>query len=64
MKFPRNAQIFRGQLDAAPFASVFFLLIIFVFLSGLLYSPGIRVQLPRPATSSCPAAIGQHFRWP
>jgi biopolymer transport protein ExbD len=46
MKFPRNARIFRGQLDAAPFASVFFLLIIFVFLSGLLYSPGIRVQLP------------------
>ena len=26
MKFPRNARIFRGQLDAAPFAAVFFLL--------------------------------------
>ena len=26
MKFPRNARIFRGQLDAAPFAAVLFLL--------------------------------------
>jgi biopolymer transport protein ExbD len=46
MKFPRNARIFRGQLDAAPFASVFFLLIIFVLLGSMLYAPGIRVNLP------------------
>ena len=46
MKFPRNARIFRGQLDAAPFASVFFLLIIFVLLGKLLYAPGIQVKLP------------------
>jgi biopolymer transport protein ExbD len=44
MKFPRNARIFRGQLDAAPFASVFFLLVIFVLLGSMLY-PGIRVDL-------------------
>jgi biopolymer transport protein ExbD len=43
MKFPRNARIFRGQLDAAPFASVFFLLVIFVLLGSMLY-PGIRVD--------------------
>ncbi|MBC8094557.1 MAG: biopolymer transporter ExbD [Akkermansiaceae bacterium] len=47
MKFPRNARIFRGQLDAAPFLSVFFLLIIFVILGSLVYTPGTRIQLPR-----------------
>lgn len=46
MKFPRNARIFRGQLDAAPFVSVFFLLVIFVLLGSLVYTPGVRIQLP------------------
>ena len=46
MKFPRNARIFRGQLDAAPFAAVFFLLVVFVLMGTLLYSPGIQVKLP------------------
>lgn len=46
MKFPRNARIFRGQLDAAPFAAVFFLLIIFLMLSTLVYTPGVRLRLP------------------
>ena len=46
MKFPRNTRIFRSQLDAAPFASVFFLLLIFVLLGSLLYTPGVRVELP------------------
>jgi len=32
MKFPRNARIFRGQLDAAPFAAVFFLLVLLLML--------------------------------
>ena len=47
MKFPRNARIFRGQLDAAPFACVFFLLLIFVLLATLMYTPGVRIDLPR-----------------
>jgi biopolymer transport protein ExbD len=47
MKFPRNARIFRGQIDAAPFASVFFLLLIFVLLGSLLQTPGVRVELPQ-----------------
>ena len=48
MKFPRNAKIFRGQLDAAPFAGVFFLLVIFLALSSnIIYTPGIRVNLPQ-----------------
>src|SRR5258707_12164758 len=48
MKFPRNARIFRGQLDAAPFAIVFFLLVLFLLLSSLVYTPGIRVPLELP----------------
>ena len=46
MKFARNAKIFRGQLDAAPFAGVFFLLVIFLVLASLVYTPGVRIQLP------------------
>ena len=46
MKFPRNARIFRGQLDATPFVSVFFLLVIFVMLRSRHYIPGVRVELP------------------
>ena len=46
MKFPRNARIFRGQLDAAPFASVFFLLLMFLWLAALVYTPGVRLDLP------------------
>jgi biopolymer transport protein ExbD len=46
MKFPRNARIFRGRLDVAPFAAVFFLLAIFLLLSCLVYTPGVRLELP------------------
>ncbi len=46
MRFPRNAKPFRGQLDAAPFAGVFFCLLIFLLLCALGYTPGIRVDLP------------------
>ena len=46
MKFPRNARIFRGQLEVAPFAAVFFLLVIFLMLASLLYTPGVHLQLP------------------
>ncbi len=46
MKFPRNARIFRGHLEIAPFASVFFLLVIFVSLGSLMYTPGVKIQLP------------------
>ncbi len=46
MKFQRNARILRGQLDATPFAIVFFLLVIFLLLGSLVYTPGVHVQLP------------------
>jgi biopolymer transport protein ExbD len=48
MRFPRNARILRSQLDAAPFAAVFFLLVIFMMLGSLVYTPGARLQLQLP----------------
>ncbi len=42
MKFARNAYISRGHLDAAPFASVLLLLMIFLVAGGLVYTPGER----------------------
>ena len=46
MKFPRSAKIFRGQLDAAPLAAVLFLLVIFLLLTALVYTPGVTIELP------------------
>jgi biopolymer transport protein ExbD len=47
MKFPHNVKIFRGQIDAAPFVGVFFLLIIFLLLnSALVFTPGVPISLP------------------
>jgi biopolymer transport protein ExbD len=49
MKLPRNAKIFRGQLDAAPFAAVTFLLLIFLLLSSkLVTTPGVRIAIDLP----------------
>ena len=48
MRFPRNARILRSQLDAAPFAAVFFLLVMFMMLGSLIYTPGARVELQLP----------------
>ena len=47
MRFPVRSKIFRGQLDAAPFVGVFFLIIIFLLLnSSLVFTPGVPIQLP------------------
>lgn len=46
MKFPRNARLLRSTFDVAPFAVVFFLLIIFVTLAALLPKPGLALHLP------------------
>jgi biopolymer transport protein ExbD len=49
MKLPRNVKIFRGQLDAAPFASVAFLLLIFLVLqSKLVFTPGLLLRIDVP----------------
>jgi len=46
MKFPRNSRLLRSTFDVAPFAAVFFLLIIFVALAALLPTPGLSLHLP------------------
>ena len=52
MKLPRNAKIFRGQLDAAPFAGVMFLLLIFLALnSRLVFYPGHKIDLAEVGNS-------------
>jgi len=50
MRITHNAKIFRGQLDVAPFAAIFFLLVMFLLLqSSLVFTPGIPIQLPDTA---------------
>ena len=56
MKFPRSAKIFRGQLDAAPFAGVFFLLVMFLLLASLIHTPGVKIKLP--VAADLPGADG------
>ena len=46
MKFSRNTRLLRSQSDAAPFAAVFFLLVMFLMVAALLPTPGIPLQLP------------------
>jgi len=54
MKFPRNAHLLRGRQDAAPYASVFFLLVLFVMLGSLVYTPGVVVPLDLPTADNLP----------
>jgi biopolymer transport protein ExbD len=51
MRFPRNATIFRGQLDVAAFAGLFFLLALFLLLASLIYTPGVSIDLTAPGES-------------
>ena len=47
MRFPHHTKIFRGQIEAAPFIGVFFLLVIFLLLqSSFVFTPGLPIQLP------------------
>lgn len=58
MRFPRNRQIFRGQLDVAAFASVLFLLLIFILLrSQLVFTPGVPIRLIE--ADDMPGVIGR-----
>lgn len=47
MKFPRNAKLLRSPFDVAPFAAVFFLVVIFLLLMALLPRPGLSLALPK-----------------
>jgi biopolymer transport protein ExbD len=46
MKFPRNARLLRSPFDVAPFAAVFFLLLIFLMLAMFLPTPGLSLRMP------------------
>jgi biopolymer transport protein ExbD len=46
MKFPRNARIYQGHLDATPYVAVFFVLVLLLMLSSLVYTPGFSLHLP------------------
>lgn len=46
MRFHRNVKMLRGQLDAAPVLTVFFLLLIFVLMGRMVYTPGVHLELP------------------
>jgi len=54
MRFPRYAQPLRSQLDVAPFASVFLLLVMFMMLASLIYTPGARLELQLPRADGLP----------
>ena len=50
MRFPHNAKIFRGHFEAAPYVSVFFLLVIFLLAhSAMVVVPGVPIELPTAA---------------
>jgi len=47
MRFPRQVRAFRGTFDFAPFAGVFFIMVIFVVLqSSVVYQPGVEIDIP------------------
>ncbi len=54
MKFPRSARILRSQFDVAPFAAVFFVLVIFMLLAALLPVPGYHLSLQPPTANDLP----------
>jgi biopolymer transport protein ExbD len=57
VRFPRNKQIFRGQLDVAAFAGVLFTLLLFVLLhSRLVFTPGVPIRLAE--ADDLPGVIG------
>lgn len=58
MKFPRSAKILRSQFDVAPFAAVFFALLILLLLGMLLPVPGLRMSLQPPSAADLPGVAG------
>lgn len=53
MKFHTHLELAKGPLEAAPLASVLFLLLIFVVLSSsFVLQPGVKVDLPVSAVRS------------
>ena len=70
MKFPRNAKILHSPFEVAPFAAVFFLLVMMLMLGTLLPVPGLQIQLPvaaglpgvdRPTVAVAVDASGRYY---
>lgn len=50
MRYPRNVKIFRGGIDAAPFAGLFFVLVLLMMLFySHIFFPGVPIELGEPA---------------
>jgi biopolymer transport protein ExbD len=65
MRFARHAKIFRGPLDAAPVAGVLLLLMMFMLLGSLVYTPGVLVDLGQPivvTSSNYIAFAGKNYK--
>jgi biopolymer transport protein ExbD len=49
MRFPRNVKIFRGGIDAAPFAGLFFVLVLLMMIfHSHIFFPGVPIELAEP----------------
>ncbi len=46
MRFPRHYRLLRGPFEMAPYVAVMFLLVIFLVLGRLIYTPGVLIQPP------------------
>src|SRR5262249_51931838 len=53
------SKILRSQFDGAPFAAVFFLVLIFLLLGALMPVPGLHMQLNPPAADNLPGVDGR-----
>lgn len=51
MKFPRSAKILRSQFDVAPYAAVFFAMLILLMVAKLLPVSGLKTSLVPPAAA-------------
>jgi biopolymer transport protein ExbD len=52
MRFARHAKLFRSPLDPAPVAAVLFLLMMFMLVGSLVYTPGVLVELSPAAAAA------------
>lgn len=70
MRFSVSVKPFRGQLDVAAFTGVLMLLVLFLLLASLVYTPGVRLELPvasdlpgtdRPSVAVAVDALGRYY---
>jgi biopolymer transport protein ExbD len=57
MRFARQYSIFRGPVDAVPLVGVLFLLVIFMLLASLLYTPGVLIKFNETSGGSRDGAV-------